>query len=61
LSSPCWSWPAPRFQNLRAQLDAQLANWREISAKDVPALNDLMKKQGIQAIRVVPVRKEEEL
>jgi photosystem II stability/assembly factor-like uncharacterized protein len=49
------------FKDLRAQLDAQLAKWHEITAKDVPSLNELMKKQGIPAIMVVPVRKEEEM
>jgi hypothetical protein len=49
------------FKDLRGQLDAQLAKWREITAKDVPALNEVMKKQGIAAIMVVPVRKEEEM
>ncbi len=40
------------FAKLRGELDAQLARWREIVAKDVPAVNDAARKAGVEAVSV---------
>ncbi|MGO9269814.1 MAG: VPS10 domain-containing protein [Terriglobia bacterium] len=49
------------FKDLRAQLDAEIKRWDGLSAREIPALNDLMKKEGVPAVMVVPVQKEEGL
>ena len=36
--------------DLTKRLDAALANWREIKEKDLPAFNDLVKKNNIPAV-----------
>ena len=38
------------FDELNGRLETQLAAWREIQAKDLVALNDLMKKNNVEAI-----------
>ena len=38
------------FQMLSSQMDEQLAKWKEILGTDVPAFNDLVKKQDIPAV-----------
>jgi hypothetical protein len=35
------------FADLDARLEAQLAKWREVLAKDLPALNETMRKDNI--------------
>jgi hypothetical protein len=41
------------FLELKAKAEAQLAPWREVLAKDVPALNELMQREGVPAVGVV--------
>ena len=38
------------FDELNGRLETQLAAWREIQSKDLVALNDLIKKNNIEAI-----------
>lgn len=38
------------FDMLSKQLDEQLAKWKQILSTDVPAYNDLVKKQEVPAI-----------
>jgi hypothetical protein len=38
------------FDELNARLERQLAAWREVQSKDLAALNELMKKNNIEAI-----------
>jgi hypothetical protein len=38
------------FDELNGKLEAQLTIWREIQSKDLVALNDLMKKNNVEAI-----------
>jgi DNA-binding FrmR family transcriptional regulator len=38
------------YSELDAQLEVQLAKWRDVLAKDVPALNDTMQKNNVPLI-----------
>ena len=38
------------FTELDQRLEAQLAKWRDVLAKDVPALNEAMRKNNIALI-----------
>ena len=38
------------FAQLNQQLEAQLSKWRDITAKDIPALNDSMRKANVPLI-----------
>jgi hypothetical protein len=38
------------FAELAERLEAQLEKWRDVLAKDVPALNDAMRKNNIALI-----------
>jgi hypothetical protein len=38
------------FAHLDQQLKSQLAKWREVLAKDIPALNDEMRKNNIPLV-----------
>jgi hypothetical protein len=38
----------------RGQLDQQLAAWKQISASDVPAFNQLVKSSNIPALYLPP-------
>ncbi len=40
------------FDELHSRLNTQLASWQEIVRVDVPALNDLMRKQGVPTLAV---------
>ncbi len=40
------------FDELHTRLTAQLAQWQQIQTSDVPALNDLMRKNGVPALTV---------
>jgi photosystem II stability/assembly factor-like uncharacterized protein len=42
------------FEVLSAQVVAQLARWNEIVARDVPAFNDLMRKENIPLVGISP-------
>jgi len=42
------------FEMLSKQLDEQLAKWKAIVSEDVPALNELMKKNNVPAVEVSP-------
>jgi photosystem II stability/assembly factor-like uncharacterized protein len=42
------------FDILRAQLDQQLAAWKQINASDVPAFNQLVKSSNIPALYLPP-------
>ena len=44
------------FEELKARTDAQFAPWQEALARDVPALNALMQKEGIPAVGFVTAR-----
>ena len=46
------------FDVLSGQVAAQLARWNEIVAKDVPALNDSMRKENIPLIWIAPASSE---
>jgi hypothetical protein len=46
------------FDVLSAQVAAQLARWNEIVSKDVPALNDSMRKENTPLIWVAPANGE---
>ncbi|HZQ91827.1 MAG TPA: hypothetical protein VFA60_08560 [Terriglobales bacterium] len=37
-------------EDLRKRLDEQLAKWKQIAATEVPAINDLMKREGVPAL-----------
>jgi hypothetical protein len=41
------------FAELKARTDAQAGPWKEVLAKDVPALNEMMQKAGIPAVGLV--------
>jgi hypothetical protein len=41
------------FAELKARTESQIAPWKETVAKDVPALNELMQKEGIPAVGFV--------
>ena len=45
------------FKMLSGEVDAQLAKWKEIAAKDVPALNDLVRKENVPLVEVTAPRK----
>jgi len=38
------------FADLDQRLEAQLAKWREVLAKDLPALNDAMRKNNVPTV-----------
>jgi hypothetical protein len=38
------------FEELNQQLDAQLGKWKQIVARDIPALNDLIRTQSVPVI-----------
>ena len=40
------------YDELHARLSAELATWQEIQRTDVPALNNLMHKQGVPTLTV---------
>ncbi len=40
------------FDELHTRLTAQLAQWQQIQTADVPALNDLMRKNGVPSLSV---------
>ncbi len=40
------------FEELHNRLQTELARWQEIVRTDVPALNDLMRKQGVPTLAV---------
>jgi photosystem II stability/assembly factor-like uncharacterized protein len=40
------------FAELDQQLEAQLVQWREVNTKDVPALNDAMRKNNVPLVAV---------
>ena len=40
------------FDELHTRLTAQLAQWQQIQTADVPALNALMRKNGVPALTV---------
>jgi photosystem II stability/assembly factor-like uncharacterized protein len=44
-----------RFKGLSGQLDALLAKWHEIETKDLPALNEMIRKENIPVIMLPPV------
>ncbi len=43
-----------RFKELSAQLDGLMAKWQEIESKDLPALNELIRKEKIPVIMLPP-------
>jgi hypothetical protein len=47
------------FEELGKQLDEQLAKWHEIQSKDVPALNDSMRKENLGPVLIAPVKHED--
>ena len=44
------------FAKLDKELEEQLTKWREVVAKDLPALNEAMQKSGIAFVAVTPVK-----
>ena len=46
------------YEMLSRQLDGQLAKWKAIVSEDVPALNELMKKNNVPAVEVSPAASE---
>ena len=40
------------YDELHTRLTAQLAKWQQIQTADVPALNDLMRKNGVPSLTV---------
>jgi len=42
------------FEELAPRLETPLAAWKEIQAKDLPALNEMMQKNNIPAISPAP-------
>jgi photosystem II stability/assembly factor-like uncharacterized protein len=44
------------FAELKANAELQLGPWKEILARDVAALNELMRKEGVQAVGLPGVR-----
>jgi hypothetical protein len=38
------------FGELKARAEAQLEPWSELVSKDLPALNELMQREGIPAV-----------
>ena len=47
------------LDELSRQLDEQLSKWREVTSKDVPALNESMRKAKLGAVLILPVKHEE--
>jgi hypothetical protein len=45
------------FKMLSGAADAQVARWKEIVAKDLPALNDLIRKENIPLLEIAPARR----
>jgi hypothetical protein len=45
-----------RFKELSAQLDGLMAKWQEIESKDLPALNELIRKEKIPVIMLPPAK-----
>ncbi len=48
------------FDVLSGQVEAQVARWRDIAAKDVPAFNDSMRKENIPLIWLAPASSEKQ-
>ena len=44
------------FANLDPQLETQLTRWREVLAKDIPALDDAMRKNNIPLVAISAVK-----
>ncbi len=42
------------FGGLSGQVEAQLARWSEITSRDLPALNELMRKENVPLISLLP-------
>jgi len=40
------------FDELHTRLTTQLSTWQQIQSTDVPALNDLMRKNGVPTLAV---------
>jgi photosystem II stability/assembly factor-like uncharacterized protein len=47
------------FEELSQQLDAQLTQWKQIVAHDIPALNDLIRTQSVPVIYLGPAEREQ--
>jgi len=48
------------LDDLSRQLEVQLAKWRDVTSRDVPALNESMRKAKLGAVLILPVKHEEE-
>lgn len=46
------------FEELNQRLDAELAKWKEIEEKDLPAFNEQVQKENIPVVMVAPVKDE---
>jgi photosystem II stability/assembly factor-like uncharacterized protein len=46
------------YDSLRQRLEAQLARWNEVTGRDLPALNDLIRKEGVALLALTPVKRE---
>ena len=44
------------FAELKARAEAQLGPWSELMAKELPALNELMQREGVPAVGPAPVK-----
>jgi photosystem II stability/assembly factor-like uncharacterized protein len=44
------------YEVLRERLGVQLAKWNEVTSKDLPALNDLMRKENVPLLALPPRR-----
>jgi hypothetical protein len=47
------------FEELSQQLDAQLGKWKQIVARDIPALNDAIRAENVPVIYLGPSQAEE--
>ena len=43
-----------RFADLNGQLEGLMAKWHEIESRDLPALNELIRKANVPAIMLPP-------
>ena len=43
-------------RELKARAEAQLGPWNELLAKELPALNELMQREGVPAVGPAPVK-----
>jgi photosystem II stability/assembly factor-like uncharacterized protein len=48
------------LDDLSRQLDGQLTKWREVTSKDVPALNESLQEAKLGAVLIMPVKHDEE-